>query len=221
PDVAGGRRCPARLHLRRTAPGPAGDADRARARHPDGGQRTPRAALGDEGGPAPRLGAAIWSVRTFDIRQLGVRLAELGPQIPDVTLEVHTRLHDVPLSPHGLARARTPQRIEFADFSLYSPLDPFRRVVHIGSMFVEFTMAGVLDRQLTSLLVLSPTIYLGEDLIWYMNASRGAATGEGNGRPWTVRTVRAEFGRLVLTFRGIDRVGLPLGFRTDASNVSL
>jgi hypothetical protein len=33
--------------------------------------------------------------------------------------------------------------------------------------------------------------------------------------------VRAEFGRLVLTFRGVDRVGLPLGFRTDASNVTL
>ena len=82
-------------------------------------------------------------------------------------------------------------------------------------------MAGVLDRRLTSLLVLSPTIYLGEDLIWYMNASRRAATGGEHGRPWTVETMRAEFGRLVLTFRGIDRVGLPLGFRTDASNVTL
>jgi hypothetical protein len=176
---------------------------------------------GPKGGPTPRLGAAIWSVKTLDIGHLGVRLAELGPQIPDVTVDVHTRLHDVPLSPHGLAHARTPQRIELADFSLYSPLDPFRKVVDIGSMFVEFTMAGVLDRRLTSILVLSPTIYLGEDLIWYMNASRGAATGGEHGRPWTVDTVRAELGRLVLTFRGVDRVGLPLGFRTDASNVTL
>jgi hypothetical protein len=176
---------------------------------------------GAKGGPTPRLGAAIWSIAKLDIRQLGIRLAELGPQIPDVTVEVHTRLHDVPLSPHGLARARTPQRIELADFSLYSPLDPFRKVVDIGSMFVEFTMAGVLDRRLTSILVLSPTIYLGEDLIWYMNASRRAAPGGEHGRPWTVGTVRAELGRLVLTFRGVDRVGLPLGFRTDASNVTL
>jgi hypothetical protein len=176
---------------------------------------------GTKGGPAPRLGAAVWSVTKLDIGELGVRLAELGPQIPDVTLEVHTRLHDVPLSPHGLARARTPQRIELADFSLYSPLDPFRKVVHIGSMFVEFTMADVFDRQLTSILVLSPTIYLGEDLIWYMNASRGGASGDQHGRPWTVRMLRAEFGRLVLTFKGVDRVGLPLGFRTDASNVTL
>ena len=176
---------------------------------------------GAKGRPAPRLGAAVWSVTMLDIGELGVRLAELGPQIPDVTLEVHTRLHDIPLSPQGLARARTPQRIELANFSLYSPLDPFRKVVDIGSMFVEFTMAGVLDRQLSSLLVLSPTIYLGEDLIWYMHASRGATTGEDHGRPWTVRTLRAEFGRLVLTFRGVDRVGLPLGFRTDASNVTL
>ncbi len=176
---------------------------------------------GAGGGPTRRLGAAIWSVGVLDIGQLGVRLAELGPQIPDVTLEVHTRLRDVPLSAHGLAKARTPQRIELAGFTLFSPLDPFRQVVHIGSMFVEFTMAGVLDRQITSLLVLSPTIYLGEDLIWYMNASRTAAGDSGHERPWTVRTLRADFGRLVLTFKGVDRVGLPLGFTTDATNVSL
>src|SRR5262249_57458232 len=107
--------------------------------------------------------------------------------------EVQTRVDDVALAAHGLARARTPQRIELADFSLYSPLDPFRKVVDIGSMFVEFTMAGVLDRRLTSLLVLSPTIYLGEDLIWYMNASRGAATEEGHGRPWTLHPLRPHF----------------------------
>jgi hypothetical protein len=183
--------------------------------------RALRDRLAGAGAPTGRLGSAVWSIGLLDIRQLGVRLAELGPQIPDVTLEVHSKLRDVPLSPHGLALARTPQRIELAGFTLYSPLDPFRQVVHIGSMFVEFTMAGVLDRQLTSLLVLSPTIYLGEDLIWYMNASRVAAGTGGHERPWTVRTMRADLGRLVVTFRGIDRVGLPLGFTTDARNVTL
>src|SRR5262249_33149819 len=101
------------------------------------------------------------------------------------------------------------------------PLDPFRKVVHIGSMFVEFTMAGVIEHQLTSLLLLSPTIYLGEDLIWYMNATRTTAGVGGSERPWTVRTVRADFGRLVVTLRGADRVGLPLGFTTEATNVGL
>src|SRR5262249_59908321 len=131
------------------------------------------------------------------------------------------RLRDMPLTANGLARARTPQRVELAGFTLYSPLDPFRQVVHIGSTFVEFTMADILRRQIGSITVLSPTIYLGEDLIWYMNASRTAAGGGTPAEPWTVRKVRAELGRLVLTFKGVDRVGLPLGFRTDAHNVSL
>src|SRR5262249_25596112 len=173
------------------------------------------------GGHVARLGVAAWSLGVLDIDQLGVRLSDLGPQVPDVTLQVHTRLRNMPLTAEGLARARTPQRVELAGFTLYSPLDPFRQVVHIGNTFVEFTMADILRRQIGSITILSPTIYLGEDLIWYMNASRAAGGGGTRAEPWTVRNVRAELGRLVLTFKGVDRVGLPLGFRTDAHNVSL
>jgi hypothetical protein len=165
--------------------------------------------------------ASAWTLAVLDVQHLGIRLADLGPEIPDLTLVVRTRLTDVPLGPAGLARARTPQRIELSDITLDSPLDPFRPVVHVSSVFVDFTIADLLRRQLASIVIVSPTIYLGEDLIWYMNRTRTEAAAEPATAPWTARRVRAELGRLVLTFNGVDRAALPLNFRTDARDVSL
>jgi hypothetical protein len=165
--------------------------------------------------------ATRWSLGVLDIAQLGIRLSDLGPQIPDVTLLIHSRLTDVPLAPGALAKARTPQRLELSNLTLDSPLDPFRPVVHVGSIFVEFTLADLIAHQLGSIAVVSPTIYLGEDLIWYMNTTRVAAAAAPSGQPWTVRSLRADLGKIVITFRGVNRASLPLNFRTDARNVIL
>lgn len=175
---------------------------------------------GPRGGPGPARGNA-WSVAVLDIAAFGIRLADLGSQIPDLTLFVRSRLTDVPLDAAGLAKARAPQRVELSDITLDSPLDPFRPVVHVGSVFVEFTMADLLRRQIAAMTAVSPTIYLGEDLIWYMSATRGEAAAAPQEQPWTVRRLRAELGRIVITFQGVDRVGLPLNFRTDAHDVVL
>jgi hypothetical protein len=176
--------------------------------------------LSATGGGTPHAGTT-WSLGVLDIGQLGIRLADLGPQIPDVTVLIRTRLTEVPLGAGGLARARTTQRVELADLTLDSPLDPFRPVVHVGSIFVEFTLADLVNHQLSSIAVVSPTIYLGEDLIWYMNTTRTAATTAPSAQPWTVRSLRADLGKIVITFQGVNRASLPLNFRTDAHDVIL
>src|SRR5262249_52339017 len=127
-----------------------------------------RIASGEPGGLAG-AGHAWWTVGSLDLGQLGLRLSDLGPQFPDLPLHVRTRLTDVPLGVAGLSRARTPQRIELANITLDSPLDPFRPVIHVGSVFVDFSIAQLVHHRIGSLIMLSPTIYLGEDLIWYMN----------------------------------------------------
>lgn len=175
---------------------------------------------GDHGGAGGGAGQA-WSVAVLDLAQLGIRLSDLGQQIPDLTLIIRSRLTDVPLGPGGLAKARTPQRIELANLTLDSPLDPFRPVVHVGSIFVDFSIADLLRRRIASLVVVSPTIYLGEDLIWYMNATRSEAAATTTGEPWTVSRLHVDLGRLVLTFKGVDRAALPLNFRSDARDVVL
>ena len=111
--------------------------------------------------------------------------------------------------------------MKLADLTLESPLDPFRPVVHVGSIFVEFTLADLVNHQLSSIAVVSPTIYLGEDLIWYMNTTRRAATSAPSAQPWTVQSLRADLGKIVITFQGVNRASLPLNFRTDAHDVIL
>jgi hypothetical protein len=151
-----------------------------------------------------------------------VRLGDLAPDVPDVTLLVRTVLRDVPLGADGLARANEPQRIELADLSLYSPLDPFRRVIRIASIFVEFTLADLVHERIEAITLLSPTIYVGEDLIWYMNAQRAETASSPDGAsPWTVHRVSAELGRVVVTFAGADRLQLPIAFHTTAYDVNL
>jgi len=182
-----------------------------------------RARLAAQGGGGAAGVAAGASVGVLEIRALAMRIAELGREIPDVTLTFSTTLRDVPLSAEALAAARDPQRVELADLQLYSPLDPFRPVAHIGNVFMDFTLADVMRQRIGALHLLSPTIYLGEDLIWYMNMARReapAATGPPL-PPWTVERVRADLGRIVVTFNGSDRLDLPITFQSEAGNVSL
>jgi hypothetical protein len=174
---------------------------------------------GGSGGGAP---AAEWRLGRLDVLDLGVRLGDLGTDVPDVTLLIRTVLRDLPLGPAGLAEAREPQRIELADLTLYSPLDPFRRVVRIASIFVEFSLADLVRERIEAITLVSPTIYLGEDLIWYMNAQRADDASDGAPpSPWTIRRFAAELGRVVITFEGADRVQLPIAFHTTAHDVKL
>jgi hypothetical protein len=177
------------------------------------------------GGPGAEAAESPASVGVLEIRRLATRITDVAPDVPDITLTFATTLNDVPLSPEALARARDPQRVELADLRLYSPLDPFRQVVQIGSVFIDFTLADIVQQRLGALTLLSPTIYLGEDLIWYMNmASRQGATAAAATSkvpPWTVGRVSADLGRIVITFNGTDRLNLPITFRSQAQNVSL
>jgi hypothetical protein len=179
-----------------------------------------RERMGGGGAGAPTA-SRPWSVATLDLGRLGIRLSDLGPQIPDLTLFIRSRLTDVPLAPGGLAKATNPQRVELSQITLDSPVDPFRPVVHVGSVFIDFTIAELLQRRITSMIVVSPTIFLGEDLIWYMSATRAEQAAGPAEEPWTTSRLRVELGRLVLTFKGVDRAALPLNFRTDARNVVL
>ena len=128
---------------------------------------------GDAGDERPSEGGlGGWSIAQVDIDRLGIRLSDLGEDIPDVTLLVRTRMHDVPLGGLALREARQMQRVELSDIALNSPLDPFRPVVHVSTLFADFTIAELLEHRIAGLTIVSPTIYLGEDLVWFKDAAR-------------------------------------------------
>jgi hypothetical protein len=114
--------------------------------------------------------------------------------------------------------------VEIANLDIASPLDPFTKVLTLDSLFLRFTLAGLLRKEIDSLTILGPTIYVGEDLFWYMDdmQKRLGATGQDDSGPgWKVKELIVDYGRLTLGSGGRKQYGLPLGFRTRAADVAL
>jgi len=179
-----------------------------------------RAFLSKQTGEEGSDETASWRIGTLEIGTLAVHLAELGQPIPDVTFDLHTTLTDLPLSAAAAAIADQEQKLELASFTLYSPYDPFQKVVTIGSVFVDFSIGGLTRQEIARVKLLRPTIHLSEDLFWYMTNERSDA-GTAPPSPWTIALLRAELGSLVLEVGKVQRVGLPITFETEVRDVRL
>lgn len=175
--------------------------------------------LGENSEPSGASGGT-WTIGTLEIGTLAVHLAELGPPLPDVTFDVHTTLTDLPLSAAAAEIADDAQELELASLALYSPFDPFKKVVTVGSVFVDFTLAGLARQTIDEVKLLRPTIYLAEDLFWYMTNERADATSSPSS-PWTIDLLKAELGSLILEIGKARRVGLPITFETQVRDVKL
>ena len=165
---------------------------------------------------------STWTIGSLDIKRIAVRLDDERPQVTDITPSIprsrmfrSRRPPQVLVPSNNLWRSRT---------SKFSPLDPFTKVLTLDSIFVRFTLAGLLRREIDSLTILGPNIFLGEDLFWYMDDMQkrlGIDAGKDSGPGWNIKTLGVEFGRLTLGSGGRTRYGLPLSFRTSAQDVSL
>lgn len=170
-------------------------------------------------------GAAQWKIGTLEIERVGVTIEDKRPEVSDITFVLNTSLKDLSLSGAAGALGQTPQQVEIADLDVRSPYDPLVRVLSLRSIFIRFTLAGLLRREIADVRILNPTIYIGEDLFWYMDEAQGRFGGEssaaGSGTSWVIQELGIEFGRLVLASGGRERYGLPLNFRATARDVAL
>jgi hypothetical protein len=110
-----------------------------------------------------------WILGSLDIKRVAVRLEDERPQVSDITFALNSSLKNVPLSKGASALGSEQQLVEIANLEVLSPLDPFTKVLTLDSIFVRFTLAGLLRREIDSLTILGPNIFLGEDLFWYMD----------------------------------------------------
>jgi len=185
------------------------------------------------GGQAPATGPTaaadkqageLWTLGQIDINRVAVRLEDARPEVSDITFAVNTSLKNVPLSQTASSLGSESQLIEIANLDIASPLDPFTKVLTLDSLFLRFTLAGLLRREIDSLTILAPTIYIGEDLFWYMDdmQKRLGTGGKGDSGPgWKVKDLIIDYGRLTLGSGGRRQYGLPLSFRTRAQEVAL
>lgn len=177
--------------------------------------------------PKPAASGAPWKAKSIAVRGGTVILEDLGFGMPPVEFRVDTALQDVALPPDATSGGDAPQTVELADLTVYSPLDPFVPVVSLRTVFLRFTLAGLLARRLDDVVVLNPTIFVGKDLFWYLDEMKrrgAAADGAPAAEPepaWRVERLRAWFGKLVIARGGEPQVALPLSFETEANNLDL
>ncbi len=171
------------------------------------------------GGPGGFVFEAI------DLVDLQINTGETGEGLPEMSFRINTALREVGLGAVAVDLAEKIHQVEFADIDILSPFDPLKRAVTVGTLFVKFSLAGLARQEIEELVVLSPTIYVGEALFEYMARAEDeekpppepVAVTEG----WRVKNLQVDFGKLVIAVGGRTALGLPLSFQTTAENVSL
>lgn len=178
------------------------------------------------GGGQTESGAtgAATVIESLDLVRMQVQPDGLPGGLPEVRLSVTSALRNVALGSVAGELGETVHQVEFGDVELLSPSDPLRRAVTIRSVFVKFTLAGLVRRDLEELTLLGPTIYVGEPLFEYMQSADTPGklpepVKESEG--WNVGEMKVNFGRVVIAVGGRQQVGLPLAFYTTARNLSL
>lgn len=179
-----------------------------------------------------------WKIGEMKIMDSHVTLTKLVPGMDSVNFEVSLNVKDAPLSPEGLAADVAPQRIELANLLVPSPYGG-PPVAKLDSVFVTFSLAGLAKKQIDKVEVVSPTLYIGEPLFWYVDyyrkyAEQGAQGSETkmaaadktfaleaatsavahqpktSAAAWDVRTLQVHSGKLVIAPKGVPLAG----FRT-------
>ncbi|MEY4483155.1 MAG: hypothetical protein RL693_607 [Verrucomicrobiota bacterium] len=113
-----------------------------------------------------------WTVGVLSIAESNVTVADIVPGLPAVRFGVKLETKDSPLELDELMQNTEPQRIELADLNIPSPYEPLRPVAQLDSVFVGFSLAGLVRKEIDKIEIVSPTLFVGEDLFWYIDYYR-------------------------------------------------
>ena len=81
-----------------------------------------------------------------------ITLADLGVGAPSVGFNIETTLKNIPLSAAVTETAEEMQQQEIADFTITSPLDSFAPVLTMKTLFIRYSIAGLLRREIEEIL---------------------------------------------------------------------
>ncbi len=192
--------------------------------------------------PAPneKSSGPEWKAASFKIADSSVTLSHLIPGMDTVTFNVSLDIDDAPLSPAGLEADVAPQRVELANLLIPSPYGG-SPVAKLDSIFVEFSPAGLIAKRIDKVEIVSPTLFIGEPLFWYVdyyrqyaaNTSKGAElkvavldkpfalqaaaaavaqVQSETGAGWNLRTLQVHRGKLVIAPKGVPLAGIRTPF---------
>ena len=171
--------------------------------------------------------AARWSTGKIEVDKMGVTLMRIAPGLPPVRFDVNLITDETPLDLDGLAENVEPQSIKLTHLRIPSPHEPLRTVAEMDVIHVYYTLDGLLHRRIDRVEIVSPLLYVGEDLFWYVENFRKSMKGEAPlpdatfGPPapppptapgWHVDILSVSDGKLLLAPKGVPLAGISRPF---------
>ncbi|MEM6884861.1 MAG: hypothetical protein AAF571_07490 [Verrucomicrobiota bacterium] len=121
--------------------------------------------------------------------------------------------------------AREVQKVEVNDFTIYSPYDPFAKVLEFGLIKLAFSWDGIQARQIDQLLIEKPVIYAGEELFWLVNEvqkkDKGQPSSAKEKLPWSIADFQLTGGKMVVTALGDPGFTLPVVYELKKQGLVL
>jgi hypothetical protein len=178
----------------------------------------PAAVRGPSGDP--------WRIEKATVVNSQLTVADVVPLLDPVTFGVTLSISRLPLTHEGLLTQTDPQRIELARLRINSAYGGTGSlpVATLDTVFVEFSLAGLLEKKIDRVEIVSPVIYVGEQLFWYVDyfrktagnpddslpsASASPSSAAAENQVWSVGRVDAYFGKLRLALKGSVIDSLP------------
>ncbi|MDI1313380.1 hypothetical protein [Prosthecobacter sp.] len=171
--------------------------------------------------------AARWTAGKIEVVKLGITLVSIAPGLPPVSFDVNLAANETPLDLDGLAKNVEPQTIQLTRLRIPSPHEALRTVAEMDVIQVNYTLDGLLHRRIDRVEIVSPILYVGEDLFWYVENYRKSMHGEapipdatfGPPEPpkptapgWQVDTLAVTDGKLIIAPKGVPLAGISRPF---------
>lgn len=121
-----------------------------------------------------------WTAGEVSVNDLSITLQKIAPGLPPLTFSVQFQAENTPLEPEGLVENVDAQRIELTSLTIPAPYGSLRPVARLDTIFIHFTLDGLLRQRIARVEILNPTLYVGEPLFWYVDYYRKFAAGETN-----------------------------------------
>jgi len=163
-----------------------------------------------------------WFVEKMRVSDGSIHLDDLGDAIPPVVFDFETSMDNVWLGdneeedePIAVAYIRR--------LKIYSPWDLFTPVLDFPEIKIRYRVSNLLRKKLDGLDILTPIIYIGEDLFWLSNyadnMNKKRPTNQKKNIPWTIGEFRVVDGKIGLQYFGKMQFMLPLKFQANSENI--
>lgn len=170
-----------------------------------------------------------WMIGDLDINNSRVTLADLGVEMPNIGFNIDSALKNVALTKEIRGASKEMQEVKLSDLAIIAPHDPFVPVLNFKTIRLRFSLAQILAQEIDEVIFETPTIFIGEQLFWYvdeMNRRQSQTTPQKNSttphapqNDWRINEFKIEDGRLVVANAGHASVAVPIAFSTEAQDI--